>query len=253
LRYTCALIFLLACLLISCKSSRIQSKVIKNTDESALLKSITSHNIDFEYFSARAKINFKSSYESGRVNANVIIKKDDIIYMQFKRFGLQLASMKITPDSIWVVYNFEQYYERGPIQEYSDLYGIDLEFDKIQSFLVGNVLLPEPSEISTSNNKHIHQLESVAEGYDVSYILDAHNNLNIQSHKIIDDKGREVIIQYSDYREIEGKVNFSHSRKYFAPLDINDIGTATIDLSSVQFDKVKKIPFRIPSHYTTFD
>ena len=219
---------------------------------SDLLKAVEKHNNDFEWFSGKAKINFESSYESGRGVANVRVKKDSVIWMNFKKFGLEFARLQITPDSIYVMYRFENYYERGSISEYSKEYGIDLEFDKVQSFLVGNCLLPEAQHARVSRVGNVYELISSSGEYTVQYEINP-VTLTVNKHTIIDQQGREVVMSFDDYKRVGSKRYYSHTREYFAPLDEKDVGRAKINISSVEFDVPKSIPFVIPDHYTTFD
>ncbi len=238
--------------LMSCKSSKRAADGFRERSTTDLLRAVEKHNNDFEWFSGKAKINFESSYESGRGVANVRVKKDSVIWMNFKKFGLEFARLQITPDSIYVMYRFENYYERGSISEYSREYGIDLEFDKVQSFLVGNCLLPEPQNARVTRVGDAYELISSSGGYTVQYEINP-VTLTVNKHKIIDEQGREVVMSFDDYKRVGSKRYYSHTREYFAPLDDSDVGRAKINISSVEFNVPKSIPFDIPDHYTTYD
>jgi len=240
--------------LMSCKSKKITNSAndFRERTTEDLAEAIEKHNVDYDWFSAKAKIHFQSSYESGRVNSTVRIRKDSLIWMNFKKFGLSMARMQITTDSIYVMYPFENYYERGTIQEYSDQYGIDLEFEKIQSFLVGNVLIPESAHIRSRRIGSEYEILSSYEDYTVKYMVDA-VGLILNEHSIIDSYGREVLINYEEYMSAGKGRHYSYKRQYYAPIDMNDNASADISISDVEFNIPKSTPFNIPSHYETFN
>jgi hypothetical protein len=249
-----SIIFLVSCFLfLSCKSKQAAiGSGFKERSEADLVRAVTKHNVSFDWFSCKAKINFESSYESGRVNATVRIKKDSLIWMNFKKFGLSVARMQIKPDSIYVLYPFENYYERKTVKKYSEIYGIDLEFEKIQSFFVGNALEPDPETVRVKRIGNDYELFGAAGDYTVRYLIDA-VSLVMREHSIIDTYGREVKILFDEYMPVEGGRYYSHQRKYLAPIDANEIGSAEIAISDVEFNVPKSTPFNIPSHYETFD
>ena len=237
----------------SCKTKQAAiGSAFKERSEEDLIRAISKHNITFDWFSGKARINFESSYESGKVNATVRVKRDSLIWMNFKKFGLSLARMQIKPDSIYVMYPFENYYERKTVERYSELYGIDLEFEKIQSFLVGNALIPDPGTTRIKRIADDYEVYGAHGNYTVRYIIEA-GSLIMKEHSIIDTYGREVKIFYDDYQPADGSRYYSHERKYLAPIDEKEIGSAEIGISDVEFNVPKSTPFNIPSHYTTYD
>ncbi len=248
-----SIVIVLSCFLfLSCKSKQAAlDSSFRERSEDDLVKAVTKHNVAFDWFSCKAKINFESSYESGRVTANVRIKRDSIIWMNFKKFGITGARMQIRPDSIYVVYPFENYYEKKTVEKFSDLYGIDLEFEKIQTFLVGNALEPDPGSVRVKRIGDDYELFGASGNYTVRYLIDA-GSLIMREHSIIDTYGREVKIFFEDYMPKDGRY-YSHKRKYFAPIDDNEIGSAEITISDVEFNVPKSMPFNIPPHYETFD
>ncbi len=252
LRFLCIL-FISSIVMMSCKTKQAAiGSAFKERSEEDLVRAISKHNISFDWFSCKARINFESSYESGRVNAIVRIKRDSLIWMNFKKFGLSLARMQIKPDSIYVLYPFENYYERKTVEKYSEIYGIDLEFEKIQSFLVGNALIPDNGSTRIRRIGNDYEVYGAHGDYTVRYIIEA-GSLIMKEHSIIDTYGREVKIFYDDYQPADGGRYYSHERKYLAPIDANEIGLAEIGISDVEFNIPKSTPFNIPAHYTTFD
>jgi len=217
------IIGILTIFLMSCKSK----KITKSTDDfrerttEDLASAIQKHNVDYDWFSAKAKIHFQSSYESGRV-------------------------------TIYVIYPFENYYERGTIDEYSTQYGIDLEFEKIQSFLVGNVLIPESANMRSRRIGNEYELLSSYDNYTVKYMVDA-VSLILNEHSIIDEYAREVLINFDDYKAADKGRHYSYKRQYYAPIDLNDNASADISISDVEFNVPKSTKFNIPSHYETFN
>lgn len=239
---------------LSCKSKQaVIGSGFKERSEAELVRAVSKHNVAFDWFSCKAKINFESNYDSARgINATVRLKKDSLIWMNFKKWGIAGARMQVKPDSIYVLYPLENYYEKKTVERFSDLYGIDLEFEKIQTFLVGNAFEPDPGTVQVKRIGNNYEMIGAAGAYTVRYLIDAVSLIMLE-HSIIDTYGREVKIYFEDYMPAGGGRYYSHKRKYLAPIDDNEIGSAEITISDVEFNVPKSTPFNIPRHYTTYD
>ena len=66
--------------------------------------------VDFDYFSGKAKINYKDSELDIKAKANVRMKKDSVIWIAFSAVGIQGARCLINKDSVTIVNLFKKEY-----------------------------------------------------------------------------------------------------------------------------------------------
>lgn len=238
--------FLLMC---SCKSHKMaQNMTTTDKSDQEVIESIDKHNFNYNWFSAKSKIRLHSDAQNLAGRAQVRIKKDSLIWINIKKI-LNVARVQITPDSVYIIYNLERAFERGTVEEYSRIYGIDLSFNRLQDFFVGNCLAPdEPASIKrTSQSYHVTGSSGF---YDVDYKLDPLLLLNYFS--VENSDGQTVSIEYGDYKKTDQNILYSHSRTYNAPIDHTSNAKLDISISSVEFNVKKNTPFNIPSHYIEY-
>lgn len=99
--------------------------------------------IDFKYLKAKSKIAIVKDGKTDNVSANIRIKKDSIIWLSvtFGVFG-EVARALITKDSAFVSAlnqkNFKREYHKYSFVELSREYNFDLNFNIIQSAIIGS-------------------------------------------------------------------------------------------------------------------
>lgn len=231
-----------------CKSTKtLQGGQTNNRSLQELTEAIENHNIEYKTLAASAKINIKSSVESGKAKTNIRIIKDSLIWMNIKKFGFEVARILINPDSIFIVYRFEKVYEKGSLSDLSRGIGLDVNFEKLQTFFVGNSLSPDLDNISYEYINNQYRVQSQNNQYLLTYNIDP-ISLHIHQFDIIDEQDRKVSLQYSDYKRLENSQDFSYFRVYNAPLYETE-SKLEIDISSLEFNKTFDIKFEIPDHY----
>lgn len=247
LRYIGFVVFLFI-IWTGCKSTKtLQENQVHKRSLQDLTQAIENHNVDYQTLAASAKINIQSSVESGKAKTNIRIIRDSLIWMNIKKFGFEVARILIDPDSIFIVYRFEKVYEKGSLDDLSRGIGLDINFEKLQTFFVGNSLAPDLDNISYEYVNDKYTVHSQNNQYLLSYRIDP-KSLHIHQFDIIDDKDRKVSLQYSDYQRLENSQDFSYFRAYKAPLYETE-SKLEIDISSLEFNKTFDIKFEIPDHY----
>ena len=97
-------------------------------------------NFDFTYLNSRAKVRYDDGSKRINLNANIRIKKDSIIWVSLSPvFGIEVARGIITPDSLVLVNRIDQEYEVHNYQSLSKKFNFNIDFELIQSMLLGNM------------------------------------------------------------------------------------------------------------------
>ena len=105
-------------------------------------------NLDFEYLNSRAKVRYDDGSKRVNLNANIRVKKDSIIWVSLSPvFGIEVARGIITPDSLVLVNRIDQEYEVHNYTSLSKRFNFNIDFELIQSMLLGNM----PEGIATED------------------------------------------------------------------------------------------------------
>ena len=94
--------------------------------------------VDFDYFSGKAKINYKDDEYDVKAKANIRIKKDSAIWISFSAIGIQGARCMISQDSITIMNMVKKEYYVFNYDSLSKQFNFEVNYDAIQSAALGN-------------------------------------------------------------------------------------------------------------------
>lgn len=235
----------------SCKSKKIATEVAdKNLNARQV---ITQHHMaepDFTTLATRVQINYDDGKSKQRLNANIRMEKDEVIWISASVLGITVAKALLTPDSVSVYESVSKRYFEGDYELISDWLGVDLNFKQAQALLLGQAtveLKPNAIHRSISDNKYMLEPK-------------AHHNLFRQSltlypqnfkvaNQTIEKFGQKQIftLDYGAYQKVEDS---------FYPLDINlqnieedKIMRLHINVKKVDVNPRLSFPFKVPSGY----
>jgi hypothetical protein len=141
--------------------------------------------IDFEYFSGKAKINFKDDKKEREVKANIRIRKDSVIWMTFSVVGVQGGKALINRDSITVVSTIDKEYFVFTYDELSRRFNFPISYEVIQAAALGNLIRPRQASDAITTDMS-YSLLAQSEGS-----VSIRNFINIASAKL--ERGVEGI------------------------------------------------------------
>ncbi len=203
--------------------------------------------IDFEKLKIKSKISIKTAKIDQNIPATIHVKKDSVIWISIA-IGLEAARVSINPDSIFLLDRLNRKYYKVSFKELSDNFDFDLNFNMIQSLLVGNLpikidsidiykKLAEFNSISQKRNEVEIENRFDLEKSKLFYInaTDKKTNtkLNIDYKSFINEDNKLVptIISLLISGKNEAKIEFEHSKFDF-------------------LDRNIRFPFNIPKGYS---
>jgi hypothetical protein len=128
-------------LIVSCKTKKVMvAEQVATAEKNKAEEVIANHyknKIDFQTASIKASVSFENSKQSLDATADVRIKKDEIIWINLKVFGLPMAKAIITPNRVSFYEKLNSVYLDGDFKYLSELLGTDLDFNKVQNLLLG--------------------------------------------------------------------------------------------------------------------
>lgn len=236
------LAFLFIILFYSCTSSK-KLVNLPSKSKSAILAGLQRNYIDYDFFYGKAKIKFNGEESKVGGRSRIIMAKDSLIWMNFKKLTIEGARALITPDSTWVIYRLDDLYEAGPTQEFFDYYRIYRSFGEMQDLLIGNFPIPNSEEDITYNVGPYHEIQFRQGGDEFTYWIN--EDLSIFRVQIKDVFGRQIRATFSEYNDDR----FATKKEFEIYSPEEGKSTITIKLTNVEFNVPREIKFDIPDHY----
>jgi len=241
-------LFLIICFCISCKSRKLakDARIEQNTAATAL-EILHAHNIEYNWFSAKAKLKYSDPYDSESGTAFIRIRKDSVIWMTLKKFSVEGFRIAMNPDSIVVINRLDKTYSVSYWNELSERYETELTYEKLEKSIIGNVALPQDtSALKVQSDSTAYKFSFLEENYTHKYVIPLFLN-TISDYTIIDSRGRKVNLYFDDCRKED---DFCYFREYSIPLSNDEQLFLRLEISELEIDIPKNTPFGIPSRYT---
>lgn len=209
----------------------------------------------FKSISGRIRANFQDENTNQSISIDYRIERGKTIWMSAKALGLvKVANAMITPERVLFYDRINKQYFDGDFQLISQLVGIDLDFEKLENLLYGQMLFDlENKQVNagsvSGNNFLFTTLVNPTLQQDV-FIKSEDYSLQSQQFSYINAK-QNLIVSYPSYQTIE--------KKPF-PKEILVIGRQEnqeikilLEYRNVQVNESLSFPFSIPDGYTKID
>lgn len=233
----------------ACKTGkRAVSGDLKPKSEKVLMKRLLANQLNAEWLSAKAKITYQDEYGRQTVSSNVRIKKDSVIWLNFKKFGFEGGRALITPDSVFVIDRLNSEFIAQPFSFLQKEYHLPVGFQGLQAMLLGNpVFFSQKTEASVDKEHYL--LSQKTDNLNADYWLDGEKYLLRET--FVDDfrNSRSISAKAENYDLLPDRQPFSYLRTM--NLKSKDFGEmqVEIDFSKVEINVPQSIPFNIPAHY----
>ena len=235
----------------SCKSKKFASEMADNSLNARQI--VAQHHRaepDFTTLASRVQVNYDDGKSSQRVNANIRMKKDEVIWVTASVLGITVAKALLTPDSVSVYESISKRYFEGDYSLISEWLGVDIDFQQAQDLLLGQTtveLKPNALHKSISDNKYILEPNKHDASYKQSLAIYP-SNFKVANHTIEKFGQRRIFtLDYGEYQKIE---------ESYYPLDINfqnidndKILRLHLHVRKVDVNPNLSFPYRVPSGY----
>ena len=240
--------------LIGCKPKQTVATAAanENTEVSKVINGHYKNVHDFTTLNIRANAKYEDEKQSHSMNADIRIKKDEIIWINIKFLGIPMAKAMITPTKVSYYEKINNTYFEGDFSMLSNWLGTDLDFNKVQNLFLGKAIddltkdkwisevVEKMFKLSLPNDSDITK-EFYFEGG--SYLLE-----------------KETITQASQNRNLEIRYpSYKEENEMFLPNEINikaeQKSKVTIDIEykHTTFNEDLSYPYSVPSGYTAVE
>jgi hypothetical protein len=227
----------------------------------SLYEIIQTSDINVKTFSAKVNADTDINNQGNSFTANLRIKTDSAIWMSISpALGIEVARVFITTDSLKFTNRINGTYFKGDYRYLNGLLQMELNFNMIQSILLGNIYLhytkdkyncdsDDANEILSSLKKRKIKREGEIEvpqilTQELFYSKAQHKiaSMNLQDYRPV----RRFAVNYDEYVEIEGQ-------KIPASIIVRAAAEKTVVIklgySKINLNKELNLPFSIPENY----
>lgn len=245
MKYLALVFVLVATLLLSCSK-----KVIPVIAPPAPTLEI--EEIDFDYFHGKAKMIFRDEKKEREVKANIRIRKDSVIWLNFSVIGVQGGRALINQDSVTIVSTVDKEYYVFDYKELSKRFNFEVNYQTLQSAFLGNLIMPRGNADKISQGPSFNILEQQRGTVNVkNYINGASRKLEKVEMKE-DSTNNSIIMNYSNFQPVGNKIYPYNGSATIVYKTIKGMLNTTISFEYNKAevgDKELKFPFNIPRKY----
>jgi hypothetical protein len=237
---------------VSCKSKAVaitEGKAKERKSADTIIEKHYQNKRDFSTLYIKSSAHYEDSNQTQNVQAEIKIKKDEMILISIRFLGITMAKALITPTEVKYYEKINGNYFEGDYSLLSRWLGTDLDFNKVQHLLIGQALDDlTKGNFSTSIEDKLYKLEDNSDiATTKAYYFESSNFLIKKQIVTQSEKERTVQIVYPNYSDFnqmalpasilidamqqKGKVNIS------------------IDYNTVTFNEDLSFPYSVPEGY----
>jgi len=244
------LVLILTVVAFGCKSTKsITSKGKLNANMTAkeLILENQTQKARFKTLQAKVKIEYTQDERSEGYTVNLRMEKDKIIWINSV---LGLARVMITPDRVSFYDKINNQYFDGDYSLLSDLLGIDLDFKKVESLLLGESIYNlevDKYKLSTQENSYVLEPKKQQAVLELFFLLNP-SHFKMDSQQLYQPLKRRILeIDYKSYQKVNKQI-LPENLKIIAVEDTDQV-TIEMEYRSVSLNEDLRFPFKIPSGF----
>ncbi|WGH74508.1 DUF4292 domain-containing protein [Tenacibaculum tangerinum] len=245
------LLILLLLVFVSCKATKnvTGSTYIKELSARKVAKKHVATNFDKKTVDARLKVNYEDNKENLGFSVRMKIKKDEVIWLKGTKI-ISIFKAKITPTKVQFYSPYKKNYFDGDFSMLKKLLGTDINFNQLQSMLLGEALVDiksERQEVQIQQTSYQLSPKKQPELFDLFFYINP-THFKLDKQLVVNSlKDQLLSISYPKYDKKEGaffpeKITIKATEKTkFTNIDITT--------RAVEFDTKLNVDFNIPTGY----
>lgn len=233
-----------------CKSKKMLQSTgpIPNRSNAELFAALENHNYSFDWYAIETAIRLDNPDEGVSGKAYIRMKKDSIIWSSVKKMSMEGVRTLITESAFAAINRTDHTYQRGSTADALSKMGVSLDFEDLQQAIFGNIILLDPSTASVEKEGEYYVIKGIDQDFQLKYWVNAFS-LELEKTLLIDYRGREINVNYNDYRVLESGHKVPFYRAYTVPYDDRGDTEIVMKAKKIEIDVPKKTKFSIPAHY----
>ena len=239
----------------SCKTKKtvaeqtVAQQTVSNNKAKEVIQKHYENVLSFKTASIRSSADYADKKQSISINADIRIKKDEIIWINLKFFGIPMAKALITPTRVSYYEKANGTYFDGNYSILTKMLGTDLDFQKVQ-----NLLLGRPIDNLTKEDfiaeiaENLFQLKSINQtDIEKSFSFETANYLLKKQFINQTSKSRNVMVNYP---------SFTNQDNMFLPTGVSILANQKdqvkidVEYKKITFNESLSYPYSIPDGYS---
>jgi hypothetical protein len=227
-------------------------KVVPTPAVSAPKTTLNIEEMDFENFQGKARMILRDANKERDVKANIRIRKDSAIWMNFNVIGIQGGKALINKDSITIVSTVDKEYFVFEYPELSRRFNMTINYEVIQAAMLGNPVIPRKTEDEVQQESSMYLLKQQAGPITVTNYVNA-ASMKIEKVELKEgNSSNSLIINYSNFQPVADKVFPYNGTINLFYKSLSGLLNTTIifEYNKAEIGTRDKIPsFNIPKRY----
>lgn len=228
------------------------SKKITTIAPPAPKSNLNIESIDFEYFHGKARMVLRDANKEQEVKANIRVRKDSVIWMNFTVIGVQGGRALIDKDSITIISNVDKEYYVFDYVELSKRFNFPINYDVIQASLLGNLLIKRSDDDEVESLSSMYMLRQTAGSVNVVNFINA-AAMKIEKIELKELNSNNTLnITYSNFQPVGNKLfPYDGTISLFYKTLSGVLNTTIIfEYNKAEVgDRELRFPFNIPKKY----
>lgn len=243
---------------------KIIKEPIKDKKADYLFGQLKKNEFKFEWLSIKYSATIKHDKGENSFSGNIKIRKDSVIWISLSPgLGIELARALITPDSVKMLNRNDKTYFAGDFKYINTILKTDVDFDMLQSLLVGNDFsYYETNVFKATVDGMQYKLSTVGRGKLKKYIKTSEDSLSLltqdiwldpETYKIVKEQFKEI----KQNRKLEAEYsNFNMVDSLAYPFNLHFTATTEKEKIEISIENTKvsatgplEFPFNVSDKY----
>jgi len=233
-----------------CRTKKIikHSGPVPDRSKTEILNALVNHNYDFEWYSCETGITLDTPDEGVSGKAYIRMRKDSIIWSSMKKLGIEAVRTLVTPEKYIAANRLDHTYQNGSTEEAFAKMGISLDFMDMQQAIFGNIIIPDSNTVSIEKEGVQYIVKASDQDLQLKYWINAYD-IELDRVKMVDYRGREIEVDFDDYRILDSGEKVAFYRHYAMPYNGNGDAEIFMKVKKIEVNIPKKTRFSISSRY----
>jgi hypothetical protein len=246
---------ILVAVLASCKTKKtaveqtVVKEVVVDNKSKEIIEKHYQNTLNFQTISIRTSADYEDQKQAISIAADIRIKKDEIIWINLKFFGIPMAKALITPTRVSYYEKANATYFDGDYSLLTKMLGTDLDFQKVQNLLLGRPIDDLTKEVFIAEiATNLMQLKSKKQ-VDIEKIFRFETGNYLLKEQFINQisKNRNVLVTYP---------SFTNQDNIFMPTGVSIIANQqnqvkiNVAYKKITFNESLSYPYSIPDGYS---
>jgi len=250
----------------SCTTQKQATKVqLKDEGPEFLFARLKENELKFDWLSTKFSAEYKNNRKKNSFGGQMRIRKDSLIWLSLSPImGIEVMRLMISQDSIKYINRMNNTYFIGDYDNLNKFLNTNIDYDILQSFLIGNDLsFYDDGKFKSAVDNGEYKLSTAARQKLKKYVRNADEALKIFIQNIWLDPATFKIVQadvkemrrekirleasYGGFENVDGQL-FPKETEY--NIYAENVIRVKVTFSKTVINETQQFPFKIPASFT---